>query len=63
LIAERLTAPHDYLPLVKIIEGAGGVITDWDGNKLVDNQKNVYVLAAASKELHQLALEKLMKAI
>jgi histidinol phosphatase-like enzyme (inositol monophosphatase family) len=63
LIAERLTAPHDYLPLVKIIEGAGGVITDWDGNKLVDNQKHVYVLAAASKELHQLALEKLMKAI
>ncbi len=59
LIAERLTAPYDYLPLVKIIEGAGGVITDWEGNRLVDNQKNVYVLAAASKELHQLALDKL----
>ncbi len=27
--------------------------------KLVDNQKNVFVLASASKELHQLALNKL----
>ena len=61
LVAERLSAPYDYLPLVKIVEGAGGVITDWDGNELVDNQKNVYVLASASKELHQLALNKLME--
>ena len=61
LVAERLSAPYDYLPLVKIVKGAGGVITDWDGNELVDNQKNVYVLASASKELHQLALNKLME--
>ena len=59
IVAERLSAPHDYLPLIKVVEGAGGVITDWEGNKLVDNQKNVYVLASASKELHQLALNKL----
>lgn len=61
LIAERLTAPYDYLPLVKIIEGAGGIITDWEGNKLIDGDRNVYVLAAASKRLHQLALDKLME--
>ncbi|MDA8896886.1 hypothetical protein N9Q11_02615 [Acidimicrobiia bacterium] len=59
LVAERLSAPHDYLPLIKIVEGAGGVISDWDGNELIDNQHNVYVLASASKELHQLALNKL----
>jgi inositol-phosphate phosphatase/L-galactose 1-phosphate phosphatase/histidinol-phosphatase len=59
LVAERLSAPHDYLPLIKIVEGAGGVITDWDGNELIDNQHNVYVLASASKELHQLALNEL----
>ena len=59
LVAERLSAPHDYLPLIKIVEGAGGVISDWDGNELIDNQHNVYVLASASKELHQLALNEL----
>ena len=34
-------------------------MTDWDGNRIPLDDKNVYVLASASKELHQLALEKL----
>ena len=59
LVAEKLTAPYDYLPLVKIVEGAGGVITDWGGNKLPLNGENIYVLAAASPELHKQALGKL----
>ena len=59
IVAERLTAPHDYLPLINIVQGAGGVITDWDGNKLGFDAKNVYVLASASKDLHKLALNKL----
>ena len=29
IVAERLTAPHDYLPLIKN-EGAGGIMTDWE---------------------------------
>ncbi|MEK9959334.1 MAG: inositol monophosphatase family protein, partial [Pelagibacteraceae bacterium] len=59
IVAERLTAPHDYLPLIKVVEGAGGIITDWEGNKLKFEDKLVYVLASASAELHNLALEKL----
>ena len=59
LIAEKLTAPHDYLPLTKIVEGAGGIMTDWEGKKLGLHDKHVYVLASASEELHNLALEKL----
>ena len=34
-------------------------MTDWDGNDLSLEDKDVYVLASASKELHELALEKL----
>jgi len=26
--------PYDFLALVPVIEGAGGVITDWKGDKL-----------------------------
>jgi len=59
LIAEKLTAPHDYLPLTKIVEGAGGIMTDWEGKKLKLNDEHVYVLASASEQLHKLALEKL----
>lgn len=59
IVAERLTAPHDYLPLIKIVEGAGGIMTDWEGKKLDFNQSNVYVLASASKKIHEMALKKL----
>ena len=34
-------------------------MTDWDGNRIPLDDKDVYVLASASKQLHQLALEKL----
>ena len=59
IVAEKLTAPHDYLPLIKIVEGAGGIMTDWEGNSLNFDEKNVYVLASSSNKLHELALEKL----
>ena len=59
IVAERLTAPHDYLPLIKIVEGAGGIMTDWEGKKLAFDQRNVYVLASASSDIHELALKKL----
>jgi fructose-1,6-bisphosphatase/inositol monophosphatase family enzyme len=44
--------PYDYLPLVPIVQAAGGVITDWKGQPL-----NIYsdgrVLSAATPELHE----------
>ena len=59
IVAEKLTSPHDYLPLIKIVEGAGGIMTDWEGNKLNFDDNNVYVLASASSKLHEMALVKL----
>lgn len=29
-----LSQPYDFLSLIPVIEGAGGVITDWKGNQL-----------------------------
>jgi len=54
-----LTAPHDYLPLIKIVQGAGGIMTDWEGKKPNFEQRNVYVLASASSEIDEFALKKL----
>ena len=34
-------------------------MTDWEGKKLDFNQNNVYVLASASSDIHELALKKL----
>lgn len=34
IVAEADMKPYDYLALVPIVEGAGGVITDWEGDPL-----------------------------
>lgn len=43
--------PYDYLPLICLIESAGGVITDWSGAAL-DFQSDGRVVTAATPELH-----------
>lgn len=43
--------PYDYLPVVPVIESAGGVVTDWHGAKLgLDSDGTL--IAAATPELH-----------
>lgn len=62
LVVESGLAIYDILPLVPIIEGAGGVITDWQGAPLVfepdapSPQTGLSVLAAANRQLHEAAL-------
>lgn len=55
LVCEADLKAHDFLALIPVIEGAGGVITDWHGNPLT-LRSDGKVLAAASQELHQTAL-------
>ena len=56
LVVEADMAPHDYLAMAPVIEGAGGVVTDWDGTPLTMNS-GTQVMAAATPSLHQQALE------
>jgi len=46
----------DVLPLVPIIRGAGGVITDWSGGEVGDQKSCI----AASPRLHRAALDLLL---
>jgi myo-inositol-1(or 4)-monophosphatase len=59
LVVEADLAPYDCLPLVPVVTGAGGRITDWSGAELRFGADRVEVAAAASHELHALALERL----
>ncbi|MFT6073894.1 MAG: fructose-1,6-bisphosphatase/inositol monophosphatase family enzyme [Yoonia sp.] len=43
--------PYDYLPVKVVVEEAGGLITDWDGQPLTLNSDG-RVLSAATPELH-----------
>jgi myo-inositol-1(or 4)-monophosphatase len=46
----------DVLPLVPIIRGAGGVITDWHGGEIGDQKSCI----AANPRLHRMALDLLL---
>jgi inositol-phosphate phosphatase/L-galactose 1-phosphate phosphatase/histidinol-phosphatase len=54
LVVEGDMDPYDYCAHVPIVEGAGGVITDWQGGPLGLGSGDK-VLAAASPELHEAA--------
>jgi inositol-phosphate phosphatase/L-galactose 1-phosphate phosphatase/histidinol-phosphatase len=55
VVVEAQLEPYDILALVPIIEGAGGVVTDWQGRPL-NLTSDGHVVAAASASLHQAAL-------
>ncbi len=58
LMCEADLKPYDYFALVPVVTGAGGVISDWQGNPLTMNS-NGEVLASANINLHNAALERL----
>ncbi|KAG5547875.1 hypothetical protein RHGRI_013525 [Rhododendron griersonianum] len=56
--------PFDFLALIPVVEGAGGVTTDWKGHQLQwdptsHSSEGFTVLAAGDKELHQQAVDSL----
>lgn len=65
LVIESGLKPYDFLSLIPVIEGAGGIITDWKGHHLYweassDSRATGFnVVAAGDKQIHQLALESL----
>jgi inositol-phosphate phosphatase/L-galactose 1-phosphate phosphatase/histidinol-phosphatase len=65
LVAEADLKPYDYMALIPVIQGAGGVITDWNGKELCWNSEEAAqgvappgeVLAAGDSTCHKKALE------
>ena len=55
LVVEGSLHYYDIMALIPVVEGAGGVITDWQGNILEEGWDGL-VVAAATPELHQAAL-------
>lgn len=62
IVIETGLQPYDYLPLVAVVEGAGGVISDWAGRALGLNSDGC-VLACATPDLHAKALELVQAAV
>lgn len=54
LVIEGGLQPYDIIPMIPIVEGAGGIVTDDRGGPAVQGG---FVVAAANRELHARALE------
>jgi myo-inositol-1(or 4)-monophosphatase len=54
LMVDGLLMPYDIVPLIPIIEGAGGVVTDLEGKSPLAGGT---VIAAANAVLHAAALK------
>lgn len=53
LVVETGLQPYDIVALIPIVEGAGGIVTSWDGGPAV---KGGRVVAAGDRRLHEAAL-------
>lgn len=56
LVVEAGLKPYDFCALRPVVEGAGGIITDWNGAPLT-LQSDGRVLACANQSLHAAALQ------
>ncbi|KAA5598249.1 histidinol-phosphatase [Blastochloris sulfoviridis] len=54
IVIETGLDDHDIVPLIPIIEGAGGIVTDWAGGSAA---KGGRVVAAGDRKLHEAALK------
>lgn len=56
IVIEKYLKPHDFFPLVKIVENAGGIITDFNGKELTEKSEGK-VIAAGDKQIHNKLLK------
>ncbi len=59
LVIETELKPHDVIPLVPIIAGAGGVLTTWEDGSALSGGR---IIAAGDRRVHTAALELLNSA-
>ena len=56
VVIDNTVKPHDFAALVPVVEGAGGKITDWDGQKL-NMTRNARLLATGDDAAHRAAIK------
>jgi myo-inositol-1(or 4)-monophosphatase len=60
LVIETNLKPHDVVALAPIVEGAGGVMTTWEGENAA---KGGRILAAGDPRLHEIVRRQLLEAV
>jgi inositol-phosphate phosphatase/L-galactose 1-phosphate phosphatase/histidinol-phosphatase len=55
LVTEACLKIYDFMALIPVIEGAGGIVTDWNGAPMT-RESDGHILAAANANCHAAAL-------
>ena len=58
LVVESGLKPYDIAALIPIIEGAGGIVTTWDGGSAAEGGR---IVAAGDRRVHAAAIELLSR--
>jgi myo-inositol-1(or 4)-monophosphatase len=58
LVVESGLKPYDIVALIPIIEGAGGIVTAWDGGSAANGGR---IVAAGDRRVHAAAVELLSR--
>ena len=58
LVIETEIKPHDIIPLIPIITGAGGIVTTWEGGPA---ERGGRIIAAGDERVHKAAMEALAR--
>lgn len=58
LVVEADLKPFDIVALIPVVEGAGGIVTTWDGGPATQGGR---IVAAGDKRIHEAALERLAR--
>ncbi len=58
LVVETGLKPYDIVALIPIIEGAGGIVTSWDGGSAAQGGR---IIAAGDRRVHAAAIELLSR--
>jgi len=58
VVCEDTLQPYDYAALIPVIEGAGGVVTDWQGNSLTMASEG-HIIAVGDRDLHEAVIDAL----
>lgn len=60
LVIESGLKAHDVMALIPVLQGAGAIVTDWNGNPITFQEGEVDVVAASSAVIHEQVLKLLI---
>lgn len=58
IVVEANLKPYDYCALINVVEGAGGVITDWSG-RMLDLESDGHLCVVGDARIHDAVLSEL----